>query len=57
MEFDLERYTPLPVRYELRYVMLRKLQEGEGGDKEGRRQGRPEQRPPLPGLEGGDWED
>jgi len=29
MEFDLEDYRPLPVRYELRYVMLRKLGEGE----------------------------
>ncbi len=37
MEFDLERYTPLPVRYELRYVMLRKLQEWED---------------PLPDIEG-----
>jgi len=29
MEFDLERYQPIPVRYELRYVMLKKLSEGE----------------------------
>jgi Mg-chelatase subunit ChlI len=29
MEFDLEDHRPLPVRYELRYVMLRKLEEGE----------------------------
>jgi len=29
MEFDLERYQPLPVRYELRYVMLKMLREGE----------------------------
>ena len=29
MEFDLESYQPLPVRYELRYVMLKKLEEGE----------------------------
>ena len=29
MEFDLERYQPIPVRYELRYVMLKKLREGE----------------------------
>jgi len=28
MEFDLERYQPIPVRYELRYVMLKKLSEG-----------------------------
>ena len=29
MDFDLERYQPMPVRYELRYVMLKKLREGE----------------------------
>ncbi|UCH56897.1 MAG: AAA family ATPase [Candidatus Bathyarchaeota archaeon] len=29
MEFDLESHRPIPVRYELRYVMLRKLMEGE----------------------------
>jgi Mg-chelatase subunit ChlI len=29
MEFDLDRYQPMPVRYELRYVMLKKLREGE----------------------------
>ncbi|UCD45843.1 MAG: AAA family ATPase [Candidatus Bathyarchaeota archaeon] len=29
MEFDLEKYQPMPVRYELRYVMLKKLGEGE----------------------------
>ena len=29
MEFDLERYQPVPVRYELRYVMLQKLKAGE----------------------------
>ena len=28
MEFDLDRYQPMPVRYELRYVMLKKLREG-----------------------------
>ena len=39
MEFDLEKYTPVPVRYELRYVMLKKLQEGED---------------PLPDIQGRD---
>ena len=29
MEFDFERYRPMPVRYELRYVMLKKLRDGE----------------------------
>ena len=29
MKFDLESSQPLPVRYELRYVMLKKLQAGE----------------------------
>ncbi|RLI10340.1 hypothetical protein DRO42_01635 [Candidatus Bathyarchaeota archaeon] len=29
MEFDLEEHQPLPVRYELRYMMLKKLQAGE----------------------------
>ena len=29
MEFDFERYRPIPVRYELRYVMLKKLRDGE----------------------------
>ncbi|MCW3978634.1 MAG: AAA family ATPase [Candidatus Bathyarchaeota archaeon] len=29
MEFDLDSYKPVPVRYELRYVMLKKLREGE----------------------------
>ncbi|MGD2200364.1 MAG: hypothetical protein PVJ38_01870 [Candidatus Bathyarchaeota archaeon] len=28
MDFDLDRYQPLPVRYELRYMMLQKLREG-----------------------------
>jgi len=28
MECDLERYQPMPVRYELRYVMLKKLRDG-----------------------------
>lgn len=28
MEFDLDRYQPMPVRYELRYVMLKKLRDG-----------------------------
>jgi len=28
LEFDLDSYQPVPVRYELRYMMLRKLQEG-----------------------------
>jgi MoxR-like ATPase len=28
MEFDFERYQPMPVRYELRYVMLKKLRDG-----------------------------
>jgi len=39
MEFNLEDYRPLPVRYELRYVMLRKLGEGED---------------PLPDIQGRD---
>jgi len=39
MEFNIEDYRPLPVRYELRYVMLRKL--GEGAD-------------PLPDIQGRD---
>lgn len=29
VEFDYERYQPLPVRYELRHVMLRKMRDGE----------------------------
>ena len=29
MDFDYERYQPVPVRYELRYVMLQKLKMGE----------------------------
>ena len=37
MDFDMERYTPMPVAYELRYMMLRKLGEGED---------------PLPDIEG-----
>ncbi len=28
MEFDLEKYQPIPVRYELRYIMLKKLSDG-----------------------------
>jgi Mg-chelatase subunit ChlI len=28
MEFDLDRYQPIPVRYELRYIMLTKLRDG-----------------------------
>jgi Mg-chelatase subunit ChlI len=28
MEFNIEKYQPMPVRYELRYVMLKKLREG-----------------------------
>jgi len=39
MEFDLERYQPMPVRYELRYVMLKKLRDGED---------------PLPDIQGRD---
>jgi magnesium chelatase subunit I len=39
MEFDLETYTPVPVRYELRYVMLKKLKERED---------------PLPDIQGRD---
>ena len=39
MEFDLEKYKPMPVRYELRYVMLKKLKEGED---------------PLPDIQGRD---
>ena len=27
MEFDLDKYQPIPVRYELRYVMLKKLRD------------------------------
>ena len=29
MDFDIERYTPMPVAYELRYMMLKKLRDGE----------------------------
>ncbi|MGD2142455.1 MAG: hypothetical protein PVH79_03120, partial [Candidatus Bathyarchaeota archaeon] len=29
MEFDLDRYQPIPVRYELRYLMLKKIRDGE----------------------------
>ncbi len=29
MELDLDKYHPVPVRYELRYMMLKKLREGE----------------------------
>lgn len=37
MDFDMERYTPIPVAYELRYMMLKKLHDGED---------------PLPDIEG-----
>jgi Mg-chelatase subunit ChlI len=37
LDFDLERYTPMPVAYELRYMMLKKLRDGED---------------PLPDIEG-----
>ena len=37
MDFDIERYTPMPVAYELRYMMLKKLHDGED---------------PLPDIEG-----
>ena len=37
MDFDIDRYTPMPVAYELRYMMLKKLREGED---------------PLPDIEG-----
>jgi len=37
LDFDIERYTPMPVAYELRYMMLKKLRDGED---------------PLPDIEG-----
>jgi Mg-chelatase subunit ChlI len=37
LDFDMERYTPIPVAYELRYMMLKKLRDGED---------------PLPDIEG-----
>lgn len=37
MTFDLEKYRPMPVSYELRYMMLKKINAGED---------------PLPGIEG-----
>jgi len=37
LDFDIERYTPMPVAYELRYMMLKKLHDGED---------------PLPDIEG-----
>ena len=39
MDFDIDQYTPMPVAYELRYMMLKKLHDGKE---------------PLPDIEGRD---